>query len=150
MIRIVRTNSSNPDFRELVQQLDAYLTIQDGDEHDFYDQFNAIDDLNYVIMIYENGTPMACGAIKEFDNGVVEVKRMYTTPASRRKGMGSMILKELETWALELNYRKCILETGKRQPEAIALYKNNGYIRIPNFGQYSGVENSVCFEKFLN
>jgi GNAT superfamily N-acetyltransferase len=149
MIRIVRTSSTDQDFMELVQELDAYLAIQDGDEHAFYNQFNAIDDLKNVIMIYENNTPIACGAIKEFEKDVVEVKRMFTTPASRRKGLGSMILKELEDWATEINYKKCILETGKRQPEAIALYENNGYFRIPNFGQYYGVENSICFEKSL-
>jgi len=150
MYRIVRTDSSNSDFIDLVQQLDKYLAIQDGDEHAFYHQFNAIDDLNNVIVIYENDIPLACGAIKEFEKGTVEVKRMYTTTTSRRKGMGTLILKELESWAQEMNYIKSILETGKRQPEAIALYKNNGYRITPNFGQYSGVENSVCFEKLLN
>jgi putative acetyltransferase len=53
----------------------------------------------------------------------------------------------LETWASELSFEKCILETGKRQPEAIRLYEKNGYKRIPNYGQYAQIENSVCFEK---
>jgi GNAT superfamily N-acetyltransferase len=150
MYRIVRTNSSNPDFIDLVQHLDADLAIRDGDEHAFYHQFNAIDNLNYVIVIYENDIPLACGAFKEIEKETVEVKRMFTAPFSRRKGMGSMILKELESWDFEMNYNKCILETGKRQPEAIALYKKSGYDIIPNFGPYSGVENSVCFEKSLN
>jgi putative acetyltransferase len=59
------------------------------------------------------------------------------------------VLSELESWAAELGYPKCVLETGKRQPEAIALYEKQGYQRIPNYGQYIGVENSVCFEKVL-
>ena len=49
--------------------------------------------------------------------------------------------------SIELSCEKCILETGKRQPEAIELYKKNGYRIIPNYGQYAGIENSVCFEK---
>lgn len=150
MFRVVRTDSFNSDFIELVQQLDADLALRDGDDHAFYHQFNAIDNLNHVIVIYENDISMACGAIKEFENGTVEVKRMYTTPRSRRNGMGTLILKELESWAQEMKYKKCILETGKRQPEAIALYKKNGYRIISNFGQYSGIDNSVCFEKLLN
>ena len=59
------------------------------------------------------------------------------------------ILAELETWAAELSFAKCILETGKRQPEAIGLYKKNGYKLIPNYGQYAEIENSVCFEKVV-
>jgi len=74
---------------------------------------------------------------------------MYTLPDSRGKGVASLILAELERWAAELSYGKCVLETGKRQPEAIGLYKKRGYQLIPNYGQYTGVENSVCFEKVL-
>ena len=64
---------------------------------------------------------------------------------SRKK----IILKELEKWAAELNYTKCVLETGKKQPEAITLYLKNGYAIIPNYGQYIGIENSVCFAKVI-
>ena len=74
---------------------------------------------------------------------------MYTLPSMRGKGIASKILKELETWAAELSYKKCVLETGKKQPEAIQLYQNNGYHSIPNYGQYAGIDNSVCFEKEL-
>ena len=72
---------------------------------------------------------------------------MFVSPESRRKGIAAKILTELENWATELSYAKCILETGKKQPEAIGLYIKNGYKSIPNYGQYAGVENSLCFEK---
>ena len=93
--------------------------------------------------------PVGCGAMKEYSPITMEVKRMYTNPESRGMGIATFVLNELEKWALELGYEKCILETGKRQPEAIALYKKNGYLSIPNYGQYVGIENSVCFEKSL-
>jgi GNAT superfamily N-acetyltransferase len=72
---------------------------------------------------------------------------MYVSPERRNKGIASKILSELETWAGELSCKKCILETGLKQPDAIHLYRKNGYQSIPNWGQYVGVENSVCFEK---
>jgi len=75
---------------------------------------------------------------------------MYTSPENRGKGVATKVLAELEKWAFELNYTKCILETGKKQPEAIELYKKNGYKLIPNYGQYTHIENSLCFEKKLN
>ena len=144
---IIRTNSDNRDFIELVKLLDAELAIADGEDHVFYSQFNKIDKIRYVILAYENEKPVGCGAIKDYGENAMEIKRMFVSPARRNKGIASKILSELEIWASELSYNKCILETGKRQPDAIGLYKKNGYKQIPNYGQYTGVENSVCFEK---
>jgi len=147
MIKIVRTNSENQDFIDLVKLLDADLAIRDGDDHPFYHQFNKIDTIKFVLVAYENGIPLGCGALKKFTPHEVEIKRMFTLPESRGKGIASLIMGELEKWAKELNFNKCILETGVKQPEAIALYEKLGYKRMPNYGQYSGVENSLCFEK---
>ena len=149
MLTLLRTNSSNTDFVALVKELDADLAIRDGADHAFYDQFNKIINIKHAIVAYENEAPVGCGAIKEFAPGTMEVKRMYVPPALRGKGIASTVLAALEDWAKELNYQRCILETGKKQPEAIALYKKSGYSIIPNYGQYENVENSVCFEKKL-
>ncbi len=150
MIKLIRINSNNPDFIELVKDLDADLANRDGDEHRFYAPFNKIVHIKQAVVAYDNDRPVGCGAIKEFDQNTMEIKRMYTTPVSRGKGLATQVLIELENWATELGYKKCVLETGKRQPEAIELYKKNGYAVIPNYGQYVGIENSVCFEKLLN
>jgi putative acetyltransferase len=149
MIILKRTNSQDPDFISLVAQLDAYLAETDGEENLYYRQFNTLDQLNQVVVFYEDHQPVACGAIKAFNEEAMEVKRMYTIPTHRGKGLATKVLSELESWAAELGYPKCVLETGKRQPEAIALYEKQGYQRISNYGQYIGVENSVCFEKVL-
>jgi GNAT superfamily N-acetyltransferase len=132
-----------------VKLLDADLAIRDGEDNVFYSQFNKIDNIRYVVLAYENEKPVGCGAIKEHASKTMEVKRMFVSSGNRNKGIASKILSELENWACELSYTKCILETGKRQPEAIGLYKKNGYKLIPNYGQYAGVENSVCLEKEL-
>lgn len=149
MIQIIRTNSDHIDFIKLVQLLDSYLTITDGEDHAFYDQFNKIDSIKHVILGYENGLPVGCGAIKEYDDKTMEVKRMYTTENCRGKGVASMILAELEKWAIELSFDRCILETGIRQKEAVSLYHKNGYTLMGNYGQYEGVEDSLCFQKDL-
>lgn len=147
MIEIFRTDSTNKDFINLVKYLDADLAERDGDDHSFYDQFNKIGKIKYAVVAYENKMPVSCGAMKEYSPGSIEIKRMYTLNESRGKGIASKVLKELENWAAELLFKKCVLETGKKQPEAIELYKKNGYKIIPNYGQYAGIENSVCFEK---
>jgi GNAT superfamily N-acetyltransferase len=146
---LTKTNSNNKDFIELVKHLDADLAIRDGADHAFYDQFNKIDKIKYVIVAYENNVAVGCGAIKEFSANLAEVKRMYSLPEQRGKGVATMVLKELENWAAELGYATCILETGIKQPEAIALYQKCGYHITENYGQYAGITNSVCFAKTL-
>ena len=147
MIKIIRADSDNKDFIKLVKCLDADLAERDGEDHSFYDQFNKIDKIKYAVVAYEDDKPIGCGAIKEYSSTIMEIKRMYTLPEGRGKGIATKVLTELERWATELSYKKCILETGKRQPEAIGLYTKNGYKAIPNYGQYANMENSVCFEK---
>ena len=135
MITTKRTNSVNNDFQTLVKELDADLKTRDGEEHDFYHQFNKTDMIQHTVVAYSPET--------------MEVKRMFVPPQHRGKGIASIVLKELENWCKELGYKKCVLETGKKQPEAIELYKKNRYKIVPNYGQYENVENSVCFEKEL-
>ena len=149
MIRLIRTDSGNRDFMELVRELDADLAERDGKDHSFYAPFNKIDTIRYAVVAFEDDKPIGCGALKKYDLKTMEVKRMYVPPENRGKGIATRILNELERWAAELKFSKCILETGKRQPEAIGLYRKNGYQPVPNYGQYVNVENSVCFEKVL-
>jgi GNAT superfamily N-acetyltransferase len=132
-----------------VKKLDIELAERDGEDHSFYAQFNKIAAIKHVVLVYQNGEPVSCGAIKEFDDQTMEVKRMYTAKENRGHGIASVVLAELEKWAKALAYKRCVLETGLKQPEAIRLYQKNGYKRIPNYGQYAGVENSRCFEKWL-
>ena len=147
MIKLTRTDSENKDFIALVNLLDAELAELDGDEHVFYAQLNKTNKIKTVIVAYQNDKPISCGAIREYSPTITEVKRMYTLPENRGKGIATKVLLELEKWAAELSYQKCILETGWRQPDAIRLYEKNGYKRISNYGKYAGIENSVCFEK---
>ena len=149
MITLQRTDSGNPDFVSLVKLLDAYLAECDGEDHAFYDQFNKIAHIRQVVLAYEEGRVLGCGAIKEFSPDAMEVKRMYVRPEGRQKGIATRILDELERWAKELGYSRTVLETGSRQTEAIELYTRRGYARIPNYGQYAGIDNSLCFEKKL-
>lgn len=148
-IIIKRTDWNNIYFQNLVFELDKELAIRDGNDHSFYSQFNKIQNINHCIVAFEADLPIACGAIKFYNQDTVEVKRMFVPMDWRGKGIASRVLLELEIWAKELGYKKCLLETGLKQPEAIALYQKANYSKIPNYGQYSGVENSVCFQKDL-
>ncbi len=147
-MQIVRTNSKHPDFQALVKELDSYLAITDGEEHDFYNQFNKIEKLDHVLVLYRNEQAAACGGMKKWKRGM-EIKRMYCKETFRRRGYSTAILSHLENWSMELGAEYCLLETGKRQKEAIAFYQALGYHKIPNYGPYNGVENSLCFKKAM-
>ncbi|WP_413533597.1 GNAT family N-acetyltransferase [Empedobacter brevis] len=148
-VKIIRTNSSNEEFQNLIKELDADLKIRDGESHSFFTQFNKVDKINHVVIAYLNENPVGCGAIKHYSDTTMEVKRMYVNPDFRGNRIAVKILDELENWAIELGYERCILETGLKQPEAIALYERCGYTRIENYDQYKDVEESVCYEKIL-
>ena len=149
MITFKRTTSDNPDFKKLVDALDADLKIRDGEEHEFYAQINKAAILNNAIVCYQNNVAVGCGAFREIDTKTVEIKRMFVSPDFRGKGTASAILLDLELWASELDYSNAILETGINQPEAIALYKKLGYAITENYGQYFSVENSICMKKII-
>ena len=149
MLSLIKTNSDSSDFRSLVVALDADLQARYGEQQSFFSQFNKLDHIHHVIVAYENNQPIGCGAFKEYELGVAEIKRMYVKPELRGKGIAAEILSNLEEWAKDEGFKTCILETAIKQPEAIRLYEKSGYTRIPNYGQYIGVEISLCMQKQL-
>ncbi len=150
MLTFLKTNSDNPDFRSLVISLDADLQVRYGEQQQFFSQFNKLDHIHHVIVAYQNNEPVGCGAFKEYEPGVAEIKRMFVQAQQRGKNIGGQILNELEQWAAAEGYRSCILETAIKQPEAIRVYERGGYNRIPNYGQYVGVEISLCMKKEIS
>jgi GNAT superfamily N-acetyltransferase len=149
MIVLLRTTSEHEDFQKLVLQLDAFLRMIDGEDHGFYAQFNSSNLLKNVLVAYDENIPIGIGAYKEYDAETVEIKRMFTFPQQRGKGIAKAILTELENWAKEEKYTNAILETGVELKVAISLYQKMGYQVIENYGQYISVENSICLKKQL-
>lgn len=128
---MIRTDSSNPDFRALVVLLDQDLRIRDGEEHSFYATYNTLDKIGHVVVAYLDNRAVGCGAIKPYSDKIIEIKRMFVLPVFRGQGIAGAVLAELERWAADLGFAEAILETGKKQPEAIRLYEKSGYSLIP-------------------
>ena len=149
MIKIKRTSSSEIDFQHLVSELDGELSKRNGETNEFFAQYNKIDQIKNVIIATIDNKPVGCGAMKAYDSDTMEIKRMFVPIEMRGKGIAVHILKNLEKWAKEMNYSKCILETGNKMLEAIRLYEKSNYKVVPNYGQYNGIEDSICFEKHL-
>lgn len=148
-MRLKRTDSDDRGFRDLVSQLDAYLLDIDGEEHSFFAQFNGIDKIAHVVVAYDGELPIGCGAFKPYSETAVEIKRIFVRPDHRGRRIGGLVLSELESWAGEIAFTECILETGHRQTAAVQLYRRHGYLVIPNYDQYAGVDSSVCMKKAI-
>ncbi len=147
--KIVKTNSKNDDFINLIKLLDDDLARRYGELQKQYDKHNKVDYINDVVVVYKCEVPLACGAFKEHDKYSVELKRIFVTMENRGQGLAKFILDELEGLARSKGYKYAILETGIKQYEAISLYKNRGYDVIENYGPYIGNTNSVCMRKVL-
>jgi putative acetyltransferase len=148
-MKLTRTNSNNPDFKKLVSDLDEDLRSRYAELQNTYDRYNKVPDLQTVVIAYEHDIPVGCGCFKAFTENAAEIKRMFVTPLKRGTGIASFILKELENWAKELGYTEVVLETGNKQHEAIRFYQREGYTVTGNYGQYIGMETSICMKRHL-
>ncbi|WP_353717338.1 GNAT family N-acetyltransferase [Dyadobacter sp. 676] len=149
MFQLIRTTSDNPDFQNLTTELDDELCRIYNTNKEDYEEYNRITGLPTVVLAYEDGIAIACGCFKPYDPQSIELKRMFVKPGFRGRGIASIMVSELEQWARGLGYRAAILETGKSQPEAIALYRKLGYSDIPHFGEFPEESRSVCLGKDL-
>jgi GNAT superfamily N-acetyltransferase len=96
-----------------------------------------------------NGIPVATGGWRRQGTGAAEIKRMYVAATARRRGLARVVLAELERRATDAGITRLLLGTGSRQPEAVALYEQSGYLPVPGFGRYAGEEGALFFGKTL-
>jgi putative acetyltransferase len=101
------------------------------------------------VVAWVDGVPVSCGGVRQYDATTGEIKRMYTVPDARRRGISRAVLEQLETRAAAIGYTRLVLETGLRQPEAIALYESAGYASIEPYGFYKTAAMSRCYAKSL-
>jgi GNAT superfamily N-acetyltransferase len=110
---------------------------------------SAADIAVFLVVRSDDGEAIGCGGLRQLDAGAGEVKRMYVSPEHRGSGAADAVLLALHEQALELGWTQLRLETGDRQPDAVAFYGRHGYERIPNFGAYADSASSLCFGRVL-
>lgn len=149
MLEYKRTNGKNKDFIENCRRLDADLDQRIGKEiqRSKYEKYNQLDKINEAIVVYENNVLVGAGSIRYYDEINVELKRIYISPAFRGQGLGTKLVSLLIEWANELGYQRVLLETGEKLTESVALYKKLGFERIPNYGPYESMPESLCMAK---
>ncbi len=150
-ITIARAELTADFSRALIDSLNAELSglySEPGANHFHLDPEEVADGRGVFLVVYQDGTPVGCGALRLLDAATAELKRMYVSPTVRGTGMGRRLVAALESEARALGVQHLVLETGIRQIAALALYRATGFHTIPLYGEYClSSETSVCFGK---
>ncbi|WP_091449678.1 GNAT family N-acetyltransferase [Actinokineospora iranica] len=137
-MRIEVRRYDHPDSARLIDEVQQeYVIRYGGVDETPVDAAEFAPPRGLFLVGYLDGTPVATGGWRGHDGGDAEMKRMYVTPAVRGRGLARAVLAELERTAYAAGHRRLILETGLRQPEAIALYESAGYTPVTPFGHYA-------------
>jgi GNAT superfamily N-acetyltransferase len=147
----LRTDGTNPDFRDLCRLLDENLDELVGAkfQRSQYAQYNTLEHIHNVIVCYDNDTAIAAGSFKKYDDTTAELKRVFVRKEYRGQGIARELVSSLEQWAVSYGYAAMVLETGVPLVAAMTLYRSLGYVIIPNYGQYKDMKDSVCMRKVL-
>ncbi len=150
-MRVHYTDGTDEVFGRLCSELDSNLDelVGGAQQRKEYVQYNTLENIRDVIVIYEEDVPVACASFKHYDKNIAELKRVYVKPAYRGKGISTYLITTIENQAKVKGYHTMVLETGKPLLAAAGLYHKMGYKIIDNYGQYKDMKDSICMEKAL-
>lgn len=155
-ITIARADLTDEASRALIDALNVELSCiypEPGANHFHLDPNEVADGRGVFLIVYCDGTPVGCGALRLIDSETAELKRMYVAPTMRGHGRGRRLVAALEAEARMLSegrVRRLVLETGIRQTAALALYQATGFQPIPLYGEYClSPQTSICLGKEL-
>jgi GNAT superfamily N-acetyltransferase len=149
-VRLVDDRIDSPVGRDLVLELLRELEARyGGPDPDEPSPSDLAPPHGAFVVAWIDDQAVGCGGVRAYDGDVGEIKRMYTRPGSRRRGVACLLLDAIEERARGLGYTRLVLETGTKQPEAMALYESFGYASITPYGQYADYPDSRCFGRDL-
>lgn len=140
------TNARDRGFIDLAARLDSHLDALSPAQHALCAPHNLLDGDALVALIFDNGQPVACGALRLLDDHTGELKRMFVHPAFRGRGLAREVLRALEARAVTEGCRMLVLETSPALSAAVSLYRSVGFRPIDHYGPYRGM-NTLCMGK---
>lgn len=146
-----RTPFTDAVAQALCEELQAEYVLRYGDGDQTQIELDDFDPPNgdFIIAFDADGEPLGCGGWRAHEETDAEMKRVYVRESARRRGLARLIVAAVEASAAEAGRKRLVLETGPRQPEAIAMYKAIGYRPVTPFGHYAGTDGSLHFGKEL-
>jgi len=151
-LELRRTPLGAPSASALLDALNAELLSRYPEvptEHFRLDPTDVAEGRGAFLVAFSNRVPVGCGALRRIDAGTGELKRMFVDPGARGLGVARALLAGLEAEALRLGFDRLVLEVGERQPEAVALYADAGFVRISPFAADMASPLAVCLGKDL-
>ena len=150
-MEFIRTDGKNKDFIENCRLLDLDLERRVGKKIDRgkYRKYNQLGEIQEAIVVYEGCKVVGGGAIRRYDDENIELKRVFVHTEYQGQGIGSKLVSLLIEWAIELGYKRMILETGELLAESCAVYRKMGFEVISNYAPYENMPESLCMAKDL-
>ncbi len=156
-LAFVQIGFDHPDVTSLTAEVQAYYErIYGGPDDTPLDHREFSPPSGAFFVVYRSGEPLAMGGFRRHGSPLdipakcpAEIKRMYVVLRARRQGVARRLLTRLEMAAQSLGADALVLETGLRQPLALALYRAAGYLDIPRFGHYADQPDAVHLGKML-
>lgn len=148
MLVIKQMSMDSEDAKLLIGELNQILTSLTGDDGTAHFQPNDVKQERSVFLIgYLDGVPTGCGALRELNQKIGEIKRVYARKNTCK--VGHTIIQALEHYAEEFGYQEIYLETRIQNVHAIRFYEKNGYFHCENYGVYKNKSNSHCMKKVI-
>lgn len=135
-------------FLEYANSLNFELCFQDFEKEIFDLPAQYSEPTGCIILCYENEKPIGCVGLRQFAEGICEMKRLYLINEARGKGIGRVLAEEIVEKAKELGYQKMQLDTIETMKEAISLYKSMGFKKIPAY-RYNPIQGVIYMEMEL-
>ena len=153
-VRLREVGYADPVAQLLIEQVQQeYVVRYGGRDAAVVDPAEFSPPLGLFLVAEVDGVPAGCGGWRVHDRGpegsTAELKRMYVGPGFRRRGLAALLLSELERTATAAGHRRLVLNSGERQPEALALYERTGYAPVPGYGIYADSPDAVFLGKQL-
>ncbi|RFU19473.1 GNAT family N-acetyltransferase [Geodermatophilus marinus] len=150
VVRLRAVPYDDPVARRLVAAVQQeYVTRYGGPDEATVDPAEFEPPAGLFLVAEVGDRPAGCGAWRVHAPGVVEVKRVFVAPGFRRRGLAQVLMAELEASAARAGHRAVVLNSGNRQPEALALYAALGYGPVPGYGVYAESPGAVFLGREL-
>ena len=145
------TDGNDPDFQRFYRLTEAYYSRIAGGKSKrlAFIPFNASSEIPHVLLAYQEETAAGCAGLKRYSETDAELKRLWVEPAFRGRHIAARLMDQIEEKALQMGFRRLILQTRPLMADAVALYEKRGYALIPNYPPYDQLDGAVCYAKAL-
>ena len=150
-IDYIWTDGNNEDFQKFYLKTEEfYSSIVGGRKNrEAFIPYNISESITDVLIASVEGAAVGCAGLKADSDSDVEIKRVWVAPEFRGNHISTAMMDALEAKAVELGFRRAILQTRPQMEEAVHLYTKRGYVLIDNYPPYDKLDGAICFAKEL-